>query len=594
MMIVAPHPGWWLTRTSWATLIVWVLTTATVWPSLAPAASPPAEPLLQYVTPETGICVMVQNLRQHQADIAGSPFADWFTASPLAQRLFPDSERARLHSFESLLKTHFDVSLAEIRDEILGDAIVFAYQPGPPDRPHAESGIILIQPRQPELVERLFEKLNTIQQRSGEIQSVQTVSYRNQSYTVRKSRTNTEYYRIHKGIFAFSGQEATIRALIDRDTKPQAAPIPAGLRKLGAENQLFAVWVNPRAFDPHLANRASRTQDRKEAAFLEQFRKLWSACNGWTITVHPTRGLECAVTATFPREQIPEELRPFVLPESGSSAFWSSIPENTLLAVAGRTRPYEVMAALDSFLPTVGRKGLQALVEQGLSPILGRNRFPEMVQAIGPDWAVWVEAPQGDAAGFLPSWTAAVRLSGRDPEVATSLEQAGVLLLQLARIAYNQSHSDQIEMRQHKAATFTVHYLVNDAGFVPGFRPAFARIGETLLLASSPERILAFTPPPPPTTTTTTARASETPTPLLRVSFTRLRSYLADHHDALTRSLSDWTGKSPQVMRQELQKLSVALSAFDQITVNRETTTTGAIGTVRITATITCVKPLKP
>ncbi|MCZ2342707.1 MAG: hypothetical protein LC104_13095 [Bacteroidales bacterium] len=579
------HLAW--VRKPWTTLTGLALLAVLVLPTGSHAAPPPAEPLLRLVAPETGICVVIQNLRQHQADLTASPFADWFATSTLAPRLFPDSERARIQNFETLLQTHFEVSLADIRDEILGDAIVFAYQPGPPDRPSAESGVILVRPRKPALLERLFEKLNTVQQRSGEVQSVRTITYRDQSYTERKGRTNTEYYRVHKGIFAFSGQEAVIRSLIDRDTEAAPAPVPVGLQKLIDEKKLCAAWVNPRAFDTHLAHRASRTQDRKEAAFLEQFRKLWSACEGWAITIHPTTQLECTVAATFQQDQLPKELRPFLLPESGASAYWSAIPNDALFAVAGRSRPYDVMAALDSFLPTAGRKGLQSWVEKGLSPILGRNRFPEMVQAIGPDWAFWMEAPSVGTAAYLPGWTVAVRLSGRDPEAASALENAGELLLQLARIAYNQSHEDQIEMQQQKTATYTAHFLVNDAGFAAGFRPALARVGETLLLASSPERIASFTQPE-------LAAPTNPMTPLLRVSFRQWRAYLTDHQDTLTRSLANWTGKSPQVLRQELQKLNVALSAFDQILVNRETTTAGRLGTVRITATLTCVKPLKP
>lgn len=555
--------------------------------TLAPAAHPPspADPLLRLVPPDTGICVVVQNLRQHSESFTNSPFAGWLRSSTLAQRVFPKGERAKLQSVEELLKTHLDLSLRDIRDEILGDAIVFAYQPGPPDQPSAESGVILIHPRKPELVQQLFEKLNTLQLRSGEVQSVKTVSYGGQSYHVRDNRTGKEYYRLHNGILAFSGQETAMRALIDRETAATPAPVPVGLHKLAAEKPLLAVWVNPRAFDTHLAVRATQSMDRKEAAFLEQFRKLWLACEGWAITVHPTAQLEIAVSASFQQDRIPAELRPFVLPDPGTSVFWSAIPDDTLFAIAGRTRPAEVMTALDSFLPAEGRKGLQVLVEQGLAPIIGRDRFTTTLQTIGPDWAFWAEVPKPDTAGFLPGWTVAVQLQDAEPKVAAAFEKAVELLVQLGRIAYNQSHADQIEMRQHQTDSRIVYYLTNEMRFLTGFRPAFARVGQTLLFASTPERILAYSPP-------TAAASTATTTPLLRLSIARIRAYLTEHQDALAQSLADWTGKPSQTVVAELQKFGVVLSAFESITVKRETTRTGAIGNVRVTATITGVKSL--
>lgn len=550
-------------------------------------AAPPAEPLLNHIPADAGFCVIVQNLREHSQNLSQSPFAEWFESSPLSGRIIPEADRGKLRAFETILKTQFDLTFEQIRNEILGDAVVFAYRPGPPEQPADEWGLFLIRPRKPILVERFFDRLNELQLRSGEITGARSETYRNQKYTIREKTNGSEYYLVHNGMVAFSGQELAIRAWIDHLEEPPSGPsfFTANLARMNAADALVALVIQPRNFDRHLATRIEAVLDPREQAFLRQFSKIWSACDGLAVTVSASSTFDIELLAAFRREQMPEELHPFLLAEPVISQFWSSIPDSALFALAGRTDPLEIFSALDSFTPE-GHPGIQTLAEHGLRPVLGRDRFVSVLRSFGPDWAVWIDAPAQKSDGLLPGGTAVIRLGG-DETTRTAIEQGVELLLQLGRIAYNQAHVDQIDLHYQRSGSRMIRYLSNDDRFPEGFRPAFTRDGDVLIIASSPARIERFEP-----ARKTVSEQRSAPVPVLRIPVVQLRAYLEGQREALTAFLAQNSGKSPDSVARELEQFSLALSPFDRLEVKRSAESVEGRTVTRLTLQITMVKPL--
>ena len=93
---------------------------------------------------DVGFCLVVQDLRGHSADVLESPFAQAFAKSPLASPVRRRDEWKQLSDVEKYLKKHLGVGWKEIRDELLGDAFVFAYRRGRPDKPEQEQGAFLL------------------------------------------------------------------------------------------------------------------------------------------------------------------------------------------------------------------------------------------------------------------------------------------------------------------------------------------------------------------------------------------------------------------------------------------------------------------
>src|SRR5262245_3193443 len=115
-------------------------------------ASPPRDELLRLVSGDAGFCVVVQDLRGHLARLEQSPFAARLGASRFGQAFRNAPEFRKLATLDEQLLAHLNVSWPQLRDDILGDAIVLAYTPGPPGRPDDEQGLLLVHARQPQLI----------------------------------------------------------------------------------------------------------------------------------------------------------------------------------------------------------------------------------------------------------------------------------------------------------------------------------------------------------------------------------------------------------------------------------------------------------
>ena len=141
--------------------------------SSAPArAADPAGEVLRLVPPETRICLVVRDLRTHLRAIEGSPFEKWLEQSALGKHLNDPAEMAKIEQLETFLKEQFGVGFDQLLDDVLGDVVVLAYQPGPPGKPDDELGVVFVNARKPDLLATLVEKLNDFQKKTGEIKSV--------------------------------------------------------------------------------------------------------------------------------------------------------------------------------------------------------------------------------------------------------------------------------------------------------------------------------------------------------------------------------------------------------------------------------------
>ncbi len=548
----------------------------------APAKADPAGELLRLAPADTSICLVVHDLRGHARELAGSPFADWLEQSPLSQRFADPKELAKITALETFLSAQFGVTPDQLLDDVLGDAVVLAYQPGPPGKPDAESGVLLVRARKPDVLARLVGKLNEFQQKSGEIKAVREKAHRGRPYFEReKAAGGREYYLLRDGVLAFSGQERAVRGVIEQDlTAPPASQDPgrvaAGLRRAGVADTFLACWFDPRGFDADLKAKMAAAKDPGEKAFLTRFADVWAATEAVALYAHPSRGLELGVVAAVDREKLPKEVRDAV-PRPGGSVLWAAVPDDALFAAGGRIDLPRLLAAAGAFLPDDGQAKLKAALEQGLGAAVGRDKLPAVIAGLGPDWAVWATPPRKGDGTWVPGWTAALKLSGEGvaPAVLQGLDTAAALV----RFAYNREHTDQLELSQESQDGVAVRVLSNGAKFPPGFRPAYAVKQGYLVLASSPESVRRFAAP---------AAGPTADPPLLRVSATHLRGYLTEHRAVVAKAVAGWSGKSAKEVEKGLDDLLAVLEAFDKVELHQS----AGAGTVRLSLHIDFVKPL--
>jgi hypothetical protein len=543
----------------------------------APArAADPAGDLLRLVPPDAAICVVVRDLRTHLRTLAESPFAAWARESPLGKQLADPAQLAKIDALAGSLADQLGVTVDQLRDDIFGDAIVFAYQPGPPGKPQEEVGLVFLHARKPDALAKLIGRLNELQQKSGEVRAVREKSHRGRAYFERvKTGDGREYYYLRDGRFAFSSREDAIRRVIEQDLADAQAPnrVAAGLTALGLTDKLLVCWFNPRGFDAELTTQVANAKHPNEKAFLAQFHNVWAATKDVALYATPGRQLEVGLAASFDSGRLPKEVREVLFPPPGASALWSVVPDNAILAVGGRLSVPKLLAVVGSFLPPDGRAGLTVALEQGLGPIVGRDKLPAVLAGLGPDWAAWVAPPA--AGSWLPAGVAALRLTDQQSAITQAVDFAA----QMARFHYNRTHTAQIERRDETRNGVTVRTFTGDAAFPAGLRPAYAVTGGYLLLATSPAALRHFQPPTP---------RPDADAPLARLSARHLREYLAAHRAKVAAVVAGWSGRAAADIERELTNFAAVLELFDRV----ELRSTAADGKVRLVLHIQFVKPL--
>src|SRR5437868_3919216 len=97
-------------------------------------AGSPRDELLRLVPEDVGFCLVLENLGGHGKALADSPFVAQFRASPLGTMLHNAPEAQKLTGLDHFLQRYLDLTSAQLRDDILSEALVLAYRPGPPGK----------------------------------------------------------------------------------------------------------------------------------------------------------------------------------------------------------------------------------------------------------------------------------------------------------------------------------------------------------------------------------------------------------------------------------------------------------------------------
>lgn len=271
----------------------------------ARAEDPPraVNDLLRLAPPDASLVLTVEGLRDQFRSINGSGLLASLRQLP-AVKSWLDSEKHRhLRRSCEEVEAVLGVKLAEIRDEVLGDAVVLVLRlpPGEAPDPSQARGLLLLRAHDPALLERLISSLNAAQRDSGELKRVDARRRGNTTYHVREfpdgsGRPPECYVGYPDGTFAFSNSEELIQGVVDR--KPpvpgrsrggpsEAAKAPAGpglgetprmiaVRRRLPEQPLACLYLDPRAAE-RLLSLAPRPAKPGDARFLEMLRRHLSA-----------------------------------------------------------------------------------------------------------------------------------------------------------------------------------------------------------------------------------------------------------------------------------------------------------------------------
>jgi hypothetical protein len=580
-------------------------------------AATPREELLRLVPDSVGFCLVVQDLRKHAADWQSSPFVEQLRQCPIAVKIRSSDKWEKLNQIESEMKAKLGLDWKQLRDDILGDAVVLAYRPGSPGQPQQEQGVMLLRARNEKVLADLIERVNKVQKEEGELKDLTerrhngVVYYRRLEYDKCTPRAPAPtLYAVHGPILALSAQEDMIRQVIKGDTRssggisggtgetpvqtrdrrdagPTVSEAERRLHELDAERALLALWLNPRAFDAEVDAKVANAPAERSAA-VKQFALYWKALESVVFSLSPQERdihLSLGVRARVP--ELPPAARRLFREAATASDVWRRLPQSALFAAGGRLDGAAVLDVLGSFLTPQGRKALHATLNRPFATLLAEEDFSaNLLPVLGPDWGLCVSAPAIGGVGSHPSrqnqamphLLFALRVDANRNKKAPerTLLSALDFAARFVIFAHNNEHPDSpLALKTSAVHGQEVRYLTGENGLPAGVQPAYGLLDGYLVLASSLESMNRFVQATP-------APAAEAPVPLLRISFKDWRSYLTAHREAVVQFFIEHDKLSPDAAGRQLDGLLAALQFVERAELSQRTTSGQVIFTLSV------------
>jgi hypothetical protein len=505
-------------------------------------AATPRDELLGLVPEDAAFCLVIQDLRSHALDLVNSPFFRELKKSPLGHCLHEDPDVEQFQAALQQVLGALETTWPEVRDEILGDAIVITYRPGASRHDESERGLILVRARNAPLVSTLIDRLDKAQVEADDVK-VELRKHDGDSYRERTDAKGNQFIYVDQGLLAISRSEMAIRDVIDRHHQapgPSEPPVALQLRQLGADKALAALWINPRAFEARMAKHVSEAGD-EDAALHRAILTYWKALTGVALTLSLDReDVELRLTFRTDATRLPEAARKFVTAEPRQAEVWSRFPEPALFTVAGRLDPAGWDEFLSTFMDPKSRGELVQRVNRRAEAI-GDDFVKRILPCLGPDWGFCVAVPPAGSDAWFPHALAALRIrtTADQPAIAQTIVNGLYLVTGIFVLAYNGDHGSTLSLHRETRDGCTLTYLTNDREFPKGLRPTFTLKEGYLLLGSSPEAIARFRAGPLPAVSETSE------IPVARLSLENLRLFISGrmpdvaHHMAKKENLPE-------------------------------------------------------
>ena len=547
----------------------------------AACATSPRDELLRLVPEDVGFCLVIEDLRSHGTAFLASPFFKQFRASPAAGKIVDSPETKKLSEIDQFLERNLHITSIQLRDEIIGDALVLAYRPGPPGKPQDEEGLFLLHARNPKLLAELLDRINDLQKQSGDLEKIEERVHKDRKYFHRVDSKSENFYYLRGPLLAFSTREGILKQLIDRDVQPGSkaeSPVSRQFHLLNVTHPLLALWINPRSFQPALEERISEATGAQAVA-LKNLLVYWKAIEGIGVTVGLESDLELSISIRAKLERLPASARRFLQTAAVPSELWTSFPDNALFAMAGRFDVAAFVDACGEFVAEEARAPFRAAIEQSLGAIVGTDVVTGLVPYLGPDFGICAVAPAENDKSWVPSIIAALRVrpgdGGMAPEIA--LSNAVNSLATLLVFTQNSGRPGSLKLVSTRQEKIEVKYLVDDERFPPGFQPAFAIKDRYALFASSPQAVKQFHEP-----STLASNTLLQESPLIRVSLKEISKYLERHRSDLVKYSAAHKQIPEENAAQGLDKLIAGLKLFDRVELVQQTGPERATLTLRL------------
>lgn len=524
-------------------------------------AQPPApsHDLLALVPKDFSFCLAVNDLRDHWQQFEQAAWVRTLKQSAIGQSVMSAPEFRDLAKFARDLKEYLDVDWPTLRDDVVGDAMVFAYRPPPSADAAGEQGLFLVKARKGNVLARLVERLNELQTNAGELK-LEAREYQGVTYYRRVHAKNTFFYSLQGPLLAVASSEATLKQVIQRPT--ESAPVLQALRRAGAERAMAAFWLNPRAFDAELKAKAAKDLG-PESQVLLGFMTYWEALDSVVVAVdRKDADIEFRLSLLAVSGELPAAAKQWFTRRSQPSELWQRLPANSIFTLAGRTDFRALADELLEFAPKEFRKVVVDAVSKNVGAAVGLDPFRDVLPNLGPDWGVCVLPASAGKQFPQAIFALAVKPGDKNAPVDQSLIKALHFVASLAVFDHNRRHDDKIQMRTVKQGDVDVKYLTQEKLFPPGFQPACALKDGYLLLATSPAAIEQFQRP-------MGAFAANGDVPMVRFAPTELAQLVRQHRERVLEQMSQKSRLDKAAAGRNLDNLLTLLDLCQHVTLSQ-------------------------
>jgi hypothetical protein len=524
----------------------------------------PRDELLGLVPDDMMFCIVLQDLREHAARLdKDDSFLAAVKRMPFARAQLESPEFKKLLDVQKHILGELKITADQLRDDLLGDAVVFAYKQGKADRPEQEQALLLVKARDGKLLATVVERINQLQIKTGELKELRTVQHGKREYIERiklkdGKPADSEFYFLRDNLLVFAQRETPIRQALDRDSAAAPRDPPFWVKtatNLGIDKPLVSFLLNPRAFDAEIAARES-TAAGGEKAFLKEFARYWRAFDALGAYANLDKDLEIGIAVHARRNDLPPAGQRLFSEIGKPSALWNAIPDDSLLALAARIDFALLVETISGFIEDERKKEAAKWLADTLQPFLPDNgTLDSLLKGLGPDWGFWVMPPANGDKSWVPQAILAVSIPNTpDGAVAEATARNAVQFLLTAALLSKES----FKVETVKIDKTTIKCLTHPTLFPDGFRPSFAVKDGYLLLASCPEAIGRFEKPK-------AIAVTSSETPLLRLSAKTWRAYLNQHKAGIAAFFGKTTGAPEKEITSMLEQITANLEPFDRL-----------------------------
>lgn len=534
---------------------------AALLPAVGQAA--PRDELLRLVPEDVGLCLVVDHLRDHVQAWQKLPWLQRLRQSAIGQRALQAPELQKLLQVDAELQRHLQLSWPQLRDDILGDCAVLAFQHAHTGKAEDDRGLVLVWVRKPDLLARVLDRINQEQKRTGELRDLQERSHKGVTYYLRQEKKRDQYYLLAGSLFAFSGDADTLKHIIDRQQQAAhaaaAAPLVQSFARLPADRAIATLWINARAFDADLEKEQRRAR-AADAQVMKTLRHYWQALDAAALTLNIDQEIQVQLTLQGRPETLSPAAQQFFRAAALPSELWQFFPAEALLTVTTRLDLSALLDMLEEFMPPAARTATRENLQKSLGAAMGMDFVQDVLPCVGPDFGLCVAAaPDGKP---IPHVLLALRLrsGAKETSVDQSLYKTLQFFVGLAVFDHNRRHKDRVRILSVQQEHGEVKYLAA-ANFPDGFRPAYTLKEGYLLLANMPAAVERFHK------STTTVNH----TALAKLSFLELGRWLGEHSPRLMQLLDKSSQISPAFAQYWLQQTSRGLEVLDHLELHQQT-----------------------